>query len=192
MSPNRALVLSLAGATLLLAQEPGKPGSRLETITAQDLSGNAVRIPTAGRVTAIVFISTQCPISNSYNERMEALYKEYSTKGIQFVFLNANANEAAGEIDQHAREHGFSFKVLRDEGAVMADALGAQFTPETYVIDQQGVIRYHGRIDDARNVARVTVRNLSAALDAVQGGRTVDPADAKAFGCSIKRAKKST
>ena len=190
---RKCLILAnVLSAALMWAQEPGKPGTPLPTLTAKDLSGSSVTVSTAGKVTAVLFIATQCPISNDYNQRMEAVYKDYAPRGVQFVFLNANSTEAAAEIDKHARESGFSFKVLKDEGSVMADALGAQFTPETYVVNTKGVIVYHGRIDDARNEARVTAKSLRGALDATLAGKAVEPAEAKAFGCTIKRAKKTT
>lgn len=75
---------------------------------------------------------------------------------------------------------------------MVADKFGATVTPETYVIDASGVIRYHGSIDDAQNVARVTTQRLRLALDAVLAGKEPPQTETKAFGCSIKRASKST
>ena len=184
--------MSFAGLALLMAQEAGQPGTKLESITAKDLSGNSATVQTAGKVTAVLFISVECPVSNAYNERMESLYKDYASKGVQFVFLNANQTESAAQIDRHAHDKGFTFKVWRDENNVMADRLGAQFTPETYVIDRNGVIVYHGRIDDQREESKVTVKNLRAALDATLESKAVTVNQAKAFGCTIKRGKKTT
>jgi thiol-disulfide isomerase/thioredoxin len=191
---RRWLILAtvLNAAALMWAQEPGKPGTPLPTLTAKDLSGNPVKISTTGKVTAVLFIATQCPVSNDYNTRMEAIYKDYAPRGVQFVFLNANSSEPPAEIEKHAHDNGFSFKVLKDDGSAMADVVGAQFTPETYVVDAKGVIVYHGRIDDSRNEAKVTVKNLRGALDAALAGKAVEPAEVKAFGCTIKRAKKTT
>jgi len=64
----------------------------------------------------------------------------------------------------------------------------AQVTPETYVIDKQGTILYHGAIDDAPNEARVKKHSLRAALDEVLAGKSVTIAETKAFGCTVKRA----
>jgi hypothetical protein len=186
------LAVLAVSASTAWAQAPGRPISRLEAISARDLSGNPVKVSLAGKVTAVLFISAQCPVSNAYNERMESLYKDYAARGVQFVFLNANVNEGAEQIDKHARDVGFTFRVLRDENSATADALGAQFTPETYVIDPQGIIRYHGRIDDSRPGDHITAQNLRLALDEVLTGKPVAVPEAKAFGCTIKRGKKST
>jgi thiol-disulfide isomerase/thioredoxin len=140
-----------------------------------------------GGTTVVAFIAVRCPVSNAYNQRMEALYKDYSAKGVKFVFINANVNESSDEVKAHAQQVGFTFPVYRDSGNV-ADRFDAQVTPETFVIDKAGIIRYHGAIDDAQNEARVRKQSLHVALDEVLAGKAVTVAETKAFGCSVKRA----
>lgn len=86
----------------------------------------------------------------------------------------------------------FGFPVYKDLNNVVADRFGAQATPETFVIDSAGVIRYHGSIDDSRNEARVKFRGLRGALDAVLAGKQPEVPETRAFGCSIKRVPKTT
>ncbi len=74
----------------------------------------------------------------------------------------------------------------------MADYLGASVTPEAYLFDHDWVLRYHGRIDDSRNPANITTRDLRGALDAVQAGKPVGTAENKAFGCTIKRVPRAS
>ena len=143
-------------------------------------------------VTVVVFISTVCPVSNSYNLRMKELYRVYAPKGVKFEFLNANQNESPAEVEDHARSVGFPFPVMRDSNNVMADRLGAEYTPESFVIDRQGVVRYHGRIDDAQNPARVRQNSLRLAIDAVLAHGEVPTPETKAFGCTIKRVRKAS
>jgi thiol-disulfide isomerase/thioredoxin len=160
-------------------------------ITELNLDGATIS-PSKSAATVLIFVSTQCPISNSYNERMNALYKEYSAKGIQFAFVNANVNESPSEIEEHAKSNHFAFKIYKDAGNVLADKFGANVTPETFVFDKSGVLRYHGYIDDATNPARVQVHGLRQAIDAVVSGRPVEMKEARAFGCTIKRVRKRT
>jgi alkyl hydroperoxide reductase subunit AhpC len=143
-------------------------------------------------VTVVVFISTVCPVSNSYNLRMKELYRDYAPKGVKFQFLNANQNESPVEVEDHARSVGFPFPVSKDANNVMADRLGAEYTPESFVIDREGVVRYHGRIDDAQNPARVRQNSLRQAIDAVLAGRVVPAPETKGFGCTIKRVRKAS
>jgi len=80
----------------------------------QDLHGNAVQYSALkGNVTVVVFIATQCPVSNAYNERMKALYRGLHAQGVKFVFLNANRTEPAADVARHAQEHGFPFPSIR-------------------------------------------------------------------------------
>ena len=75
---------------------------------------------------------------------------------------------------------------------MVADRFGARYTPESFVIDGAGKVRYHGRIDDAQNPARVTRNSLRLAIDAVLAGREVAQPETKAFGCTIKRVRKAS
>lgn len=142
-----------------------------------------------GATTVVVFISTKCPISNAYNERMNALYQDYSVKGVKLLFVNANSNESETEVTEHAKANGFAFHVQKDVGNILADRFGAQATPTAHVIDSTGILRYRGFIDDSTNPARIHVLGLRAALDAVITGKPVAVAETKAFGCSIKRVR---
>jgi hypothetical protein len=63
-------------------------------------------------------------------------------------------------------------------------------TPETYVLDAGGNILYHGHIDDKQNVSQVQFQGLRVALDAILAGKQPERAETKAFGCTIKRARK--
>ncbi len=185
-------VASVALAGLIWAQD-FKLGGKVSDFTLADLKGAPVKFfELKGDVTVVMFIATQCPVSNNYNDRMKALYSDYSGRGVKFVFVNANGTEPATDVEQHARQHGFAFAVYKDEANQVADRFGAQVTPEAFVIDKSGVIRYHGSIDDAQNPARVKNQGLRKALDAVLAGQTVPVAETKAFGCTIKRVKKAS
>ena len=143
-------------------------------------------------VTVVTFISTQCPISNAYNGRMIAIYQDYSPKGVQFIFVNANRTEPAEEVARHAKDAGFPFPVYKDTDGHALDRFDAQVTPESFVIDSSGKVVYHGQVDDSRNEARVKQRTLRLALDAVLAGKPVPAAETKAFGCTIKRPRRTS
>ena len=109
----------------------------------------------------MIFVSTACPISNGYNDRMKAVSNDYSAKGVHFIFINANSSESPAEIAEHAKAHGFPFAVYKDANGAAADLFGAQVTPETYVMDKDGVLRYHGYVDDSVTEARVTTMDCA-------------------------------
>jgi len=180
---KKAVLALAACAALLPAAEPLK-------LTAPD--GKTVTVPLTGKTTAVIFVSVQCPVSNAYNGRMKELYSEYKAKGVDLVFVNANATESQADVAKHAADNGFAFAVYKDVDNVMADRLNAQVTPETYVFDKSGNLAYHGSIDDSQAVERISKKPLKGALDAILAGSAPPAASSKAFGCSIKRAKKQS
>jgi peroxiredoxin len=189
---RRAIAFSVLALAAAFGQE-FKLGSKVTGFNVQDLNGGSASFSSLrGAVTVVTFVSVRCPVSNAYNERMNAVYRDYSAKGVKFIFVNANSNESASDVREHAKSVGFAFPVYKDPNNELADRFNAQVTPESYVIDESGVIRYHGQIDDSQNESRVSARRLRAALDALLAGNPVTAQETKAFGCSIKRARRSS
>ena len=137
--------------------------------------------------TVIIFIATQCPVSNAYNERMQKLSEEFRAKGVNVVGINSNMKELAPEVKSHAAEKGLTFTILKDTGNQIADRFDAQYTPEAYLLDASGKLVYHGRIDNSKNADGVTTNDLRDAIEATLAGKAVEKPEVKAFGCSIKR-----
>ncbi|MBZ2185068.1 MAG: redoxin family protein [Bryobacter sp.] len=180
MRTRRTVLAAISAATLLPGADP---------MTVRDLAGKAVTIMPGKDVTVVTFISTQCPISNDYNDRMISLHNKFTGKGVKFFFVNANSTEPLAVVAEHAKAVGFPFPVYKDENA--ADKLNAQVTPESFVFDKTGELLYHGYVDDARNAARVQNHGLRDAIEAALAGKGVSQANTKAFGCTIKRARRS-
>jgi len=189
------LVVALAAFAALalpaLADAPAigsaAPAFELKTVDGKPfLLADAER---ANSYVVLMFIATQCPYSNGYNDRMRDMAAAYAKKGIQFVGINSNNTESVEETAAHAKQHGFGFPVLKDPGNKVADLYDARRTPEIFVIGRDGKLLYHGRIDDNSNDAsKVTSPDLKNALDALLAGQAVAKAETKAFGCTIKRA----
>ncbi len=137
----------------------------------------------------VVFIGTRCPIANGYAAPLSELAESYRRRGVQFLAVNANPGELKG-AHQHARAYRYSFPVLKDDRQVLARGLAARITPEAFVLDEQRIVRYRGRIDNAyasRTEKRnfVTTKDLQSALDAVLAGREVKNPVTRPFGCTI-------
>jgi peroxiredoxin len=124
--------------------------------------------------TVLVFVSCKCPYVAQARQPLAELFERHRAK-FTFVGINANQNEAPDDVKADAARS-FPFPVLRDEGSKVADLYGAERTPEVFVIDAKGVIRYHGGVAD-----------LGAALTDLGGGHAPTKVEAKAFGCTIKR-----
>jgi len=143
------------------------------------------------KAVVIVFMGTECPINNSYLPRLNQLDKEYSAKGVQFLGINANTQDSAELVAEHARKYELTFPVLKDEGNRVADQLGARRTPEVFVLDAERKIRYQGRIDDQFVVGyqrgQPTRKDLVEALEEVLARKSVSVASTPVAGCLISR-----
>jgi peroxiredoxin len=170
--------------------QPPAIGATIEDFTLPDVDNKEQSLKSlAGKNgTVLLFIAVQCPVSNAYNERMAKLAEDYKAKGIAVIGINSNVAEDAAAVKAHATEHKLSFPILKDPGNKIADKLGASVTPEAYFLDANNKLLYHGRIDNARNAAQIETSDLRNALDAALAGKAIEKTEAKAFGCSIKRA----
>ena len=185
------LVFVIAGAALA-GEVPSPPaiGSTIDDFSLPDVDGaqHSLKSLAGKNGTVLIFISVQCPVSNAYNERMQKLAEDYKAKGIAVIGINANASEDAAAVKAHAAEHNLAFTILKDPSNKVADKLGASVTPEAYFLDANNKLLYHGRIDNSRNAAQIETSDLRNALDAALGGKPVEKTEARAFGCTIKRA----
>jgi peroxiredoxin len=169
---------------------PPAIGATIEDFTLPDVDNKDRSLKSlAGKNgTVLLFIAVQCPVSNAYNERMEKLAQDYKAKGIAVIGINSNVAEDAAAVKAHANANKLNFTILKDPGNKIADKLGASVTPEAYFLDGSNKLVYHGRIDNARNAAQIETSDLRNALDASLAGKPLEKTEAKAFGCSIKRA----
>lgn len=178
----------LIGAMILAVSAPlpaGDMGGAVPDFRATDLDGRSFSLQESRRANlavAVIFISTICPYSNYFNARMKELAADFGKRGVLVIGVNSNASETADEARKHAAKNGHTFPILKDSGNRIADLLGARRTPEVFVIDHEGRLRCHGRIE-----SKIGTPDLKNALEALIAGRAVKPAETKSFGCAIQR-----
>lgn len=186
-----ALALLAAAALPAWAEGPAigatAPVFELKTIDGKDFSLAAAE--KADKLVVLIFVATECPYSNAYNDRMRDMAAAYAAKGVQFVGINSNSTETVADAVAHAKKHGHTFTIVKDPGNKVADLYDARRTPEAFVIGKDGKLMYHGRIDENyEDASKVTSPDLKNAIDALLAGQPVAKAETKAFGCTIKRA----
>lgn len=138
----------------------------------------------------LVFSSNRCPTAKAYAARLSALQAEYGPRGVQLVLVNSNdphlyPEESYPRMVERAREDGYAFPYLVDEGQRVARSYGPTRTFEVFVLDRERRLRYTGRFDDARLPERVTTTDLADALDDLLAGREVRTPRTRPFGCSL-------
>lgn len=158
---------------------------------APDIHGRTHQpLVVSGRANVVIFITTDCPISNAYAPEINSLVEEYLSRGVKFYVAHVDRDVTIEDVRQHAAEYGFKCPVLLDSQHELVKALGATVTPEAAVIDGERRLAYQGRIDDrytdfGKKRLAPSQRDLREALDAVLAGRKVANPRTRAIGCYI-------
>ena len=144
------------------------------------------------RAVAVVFSCNHCPYARAWEDRMVRIQSDYLGKGVQLIAINANdasryPDDSFSKMKERAKEKHFNFPYLRDETQDVARAYGPERTPEVFLFDGNGVLCYHGAIDDNYDdPGAVKDHHLRDALDAVVVGRSVQLPETRPVGCSVK------
>jgi thiol-disulfide isomerase/thioredoxin len=147
----------------------------------------------ADKARVLVFVATDCPVSNSYAPEIQRVCKAYADKGVSCALAYEDVKVDAGAVRAHLDAYGYrGIPAAIDNDRALADRTRASITPEAVVIDGSGRIRYQGRIDNlytslGKTRQVVTEHDLTNALDAVLAGRPVARAKTEAIGCFIPR-----
>ena len=139
-----------------------------------------------GRIVVINFWSADCPHVVRADASMLAALTHWGAE-VVLLTIASNANESLSALENAARSRGLP-TVLKDAGHIVADAYAAQVTPEVFVVDRAGVIRYRGALDDVSFRQRIATRSyLEEAVESLLAGGLPTVAEIPAFGCSIIR-----
>lgn len=191
----KACGLSLAGLCLLTVSANlaagGADVSELKTASVRGLDGRRIDLAApAGGVTVLIFYSTECPISNSYSPTLATLAGSFPAGSVKWLGVCVDPDLTDKEVATHARDFDLKFPVIRDRRGLLARKVGARITPEAFVIDAAGKIRYHGRIDDQfvarrKRNANPSASELKDAITAVLNGKEVKAPEVEAVGCPL-------
>jgi hypothetical protein len=144
-----------------------------------------------GLANALFFVSSECPISNSYAHEIARICEGYRSKGIGCDLVYVDPAMTDAQAREHSREYGHGdYPKIVDRRHELVKATGVTVTPEAAVVDRKGKVVYRGRIDDSfaalgqprRAVKDADLRN---ALDAIAAGKPVEKPATKALGCYI-------
>lgn len=189
--------LTILCACLYCGWIPGLALGQHSTPTWYDLSlprvtqGSQPLRPQLGRrATIVVFLSTECPISNGSLPTLNRLAREYGDEGVVVLGLHSNRSQSLQAITRHAREFEIGFPLFRDPAGEVARALKATTCPEAILLDEQLAIVYRGRIDDRYvrrgGPARSRPRpDLELALSSLLAGEHIEVTETKVVGCPI-------
>jgi peroxiredoxin len=166
-------------------------GDRAPTFELPDTEGT-LHQPGQAPATVVVFTCNHCPFALAWHERIVALAHDYAGRGVRVLAVNPNDAERYPRDSleaMSARVHSGEFDgvpYLRDESQEVARAYDAKTTPDVFVLDASGVLRYRGAPDGDYDDPAQNAGFLRGALDAVLTGSQPDPVQTPPVGCSIK------
>ncbi|MGD9723728.1 MAG: thioredoxin family protein [Pirellulales bacterium] len=177
------------------APAAGQPtlGQQVDNFELRDFRGKSFSLAELQdrRAVVVVFLGVECPLATLYAPRLVQLAERFADQQVAFVGIDSNAHDAVSEMADYAETHGLTFPLLKDVGNVVADALGAERTPEVFVLDAERRVRYRGRIDDQYLVGRQrpkpTREDLAQALTEILAGNEVSTPTTPAVGCRVGR-----
>jgi peroxiredoxin len=166
-------------------------GEQAPPFALPDTSG-AVHEPGGAPATVVVFTCNHCPYALAWHERIIAVAEDFGDRGVKVLAINPNdaeryprdSVEAMRARVQNGEFDGVPY--LRDESQDAAHAYEAQTTPDVFVLDAKGQLRYRGAPDSDYEDPAQNAAWLRGALDAVLAGQVPDPAQTRPVGCSIK------
>jgi len=192
---------SLLIATLLLI--PGmRPMSSLPIgssipkaeIRVKDVSGKAVSLQQAKGANGllVMFSCNTCPYVIRNQGRTKAVCVYAGQRQIGVILLNSNESSRDGgnsfaDMQSYAKGQDYQWYYALDDNAELAGAFGASRTPECFLFDKNGILVYHGAIDDSPgDPSSVKRHHLQAAIDEMLDGKPVTVKETRSVGCSIR------
>ncbi len=144
-----------------------------------------------GKANVLVFVTSDCPISNGYAPKIQRVCAEYAAAGVKCTLVYEDVSIDEASVRVHQREYGYrDLSAVIDRDGAIARRARATVTPQVVVVGTDGGIKYRGRIDNQyaalgqpRRV--VTSHDLRAAIEAVLADRRIAQPETEAFGCFI-------
>jgi peroxiredoxin len=153
---------------------------------------NAYQYLKGATALVLVFTDNRCSYMRAWEGRINSLARDYAPRDVRMLAIDPNEiatyppnspDNMVGPVSQMA----YTFPYLFDEHQEVAHAYGAQVTPEIFLFDAVGILRYHGAIDDNyEDESAVTISYLQKALQQYLDWETVTMPESQPVGCPIK------
>jgi peroxiredoxin len=191
-----ALLVAFATSSALMAQGYAV-GDAATDFSLKNIDGKKVALADYKQAKGfiVVFTCNHCPYAVAYEDRIIALDKKYKPLGYPVIAINPNdpvaqPKDSYEAMQVRAKEKGFTFPYLLDDGQTIYPQYGAEKTPHVFVLKKTGnkqVVSYIGAIDNNyRNAAEATEHYVADAVDALLAGKAPAITKTVAIGCSIK------
>jgi hypothetical protein len=143
----------------------------------------------SGKVVVLIFVRTDCPISNRYAPMIQQLGTDRVDRAAFFLVYPSH-KETAKAIRTHLKQFRYTLAAIRDPQHILVKQSAAQITPEAAVFNAKGQLVYHGRIDNlyedfGHTRKQATTHELADATEAAIAGKSLSAGATPAVGCYI-------
>ena len=160
-----------------------------------DITGKEITLKSAMKENGllVMFSCNTCPVVIKNQGRAKEICQYSLSQNVGVVVLNSNEanrsdNESLDAMKEYAKAQAYNWYYAVDKNNVLADAFGANRTPECFLFDKAGKLVYHGAIDDnPTDESSVNRRHLKEAINELINGKNVSVNTTKSVGCNIKR-----
>jgi thioredoxin-related protein len=177
--------------------DPLKIGDAMPNAEAkmQDVSGKEISLKEASGENGllVMFSCNTCPFVIKNQQRTIAICDYAKKMNMGVILLNSNEGKRSDDdsfeaMKKYYAEQKYNWYYAVDKDNTMADAFGANRTPECFLFDKENKLVYHGAIDDnASDADNVTRNHLREAIKEVTSGKEVSVKESRSVGCTIKR-----
>jgi peroxiredoxin len=166
----------------------GDAAPKFEGLIGVDDKQHSLKDYAEAKAVVVVFTCNHCPVAVAYEDRLNALQKDYADKGVKLVAINVNNMEAdkLPAMKERAAEKGFEFDYLYDPSQQVGRDFGAAVTPHVFLLNGKHQLAFVGPVDDNMDESKVTKKYLRDAIDAVLAGNKPETSEEKPFGCGIR------
>jgi len=166
----------------------------------QDISGKEIAMQDAKKENGVLvmFSCNTCPYVVKNQQRTLAISKYATVNKVGVIILNSNEalredEDSYAAMQEYAKEQGYKWNYVVDKGNQVADAFGANRTPECFLFDKNLKLVYHGAIDDSpSDVSSIKRLHLKEAITEMVAGKEVTIKESRSVGCAIKRMNRSS
>ena len=179
-----------------------EPGDVAPAFTVKNVKGEEVSLAKQkGKVVVLEWVNYECPFVKKHygSGNIPKLQEKYTGKDVVWITVNSSAEGQQGYLAaddlaaRSAKEGNKASQIVLDTDGTVGKAYGAKTTPQLVVIDKEGKVAYNGAIDSKATTEAADIASadsyISAALDSVLAGKTVDKAKTQPYGCGVKYAK---
>jgi peroxiredoxin len=156
-----------------------------------DTDGRSHSLHDDATATVVVFTCNHCPYALAWHDRLLEVARDYAPRGVRFLAVNANDGsrfpaDSYEAMRQRVAQEDWPLPYLHDAAQNVARALGARTTPDVYVVDSDGRLRYRGAPDADYSDPSQRAAWLRDALEDLLAGRGVRRPETEPVGCSVK------